>query len=324
MPDAAIVTPSHDDGEIVRTVHHSFGAEQAAHLAEAIFPIGEGVSGWAIRHNELAVANDINTDTRYKKMREFAREMGYQSAVAVPIVLEGQVLGALTVGYPNPRQFTQDEVATLLRIAAQAAIAVGNARQREMLESLLEDTAMAMSDVIESRDAYTGGHCQRLAVYSQTIAEALGLSRREVELVRFGAALHDVGKIVVPDEILNKPTALTPEEFEIIKRHSPDGGRICQRIGFLQKAYPVVYHHHERWDGKGYPDGLAAEQIPLAARIVAVADGYDAMTTDRPYRSGLPHEDAAAILRDGAGSQWDAKVVSTFLGIAIRFAEKAS
>lgn len=321
---AAIVTPSDDGHEAIRAVYHSAGARRATRLTETVFPIGEGVSGWAIQHNEVGVATDVNTDSRYRTMREFAREMNYQSAVAVPIVLDGEVLAALTVGYPEPREFTEDEVATLMRIAAQAAIAVGNARQREMLETLLEDTAMAMSDVIESRDAYTGGHCQRLAVYSQAIAEALGLPRRDVELVRFGAALHDVGKIVVPDAILNKPAALTQEEFEVIKRHSPDGGRICQQIGFLQKAYPIVYHHHERWDGKGYPDGLAAEQIPLAARIVAVADGYDAMTTDRPYRSGMPHEDAAAILRDGAGSQWDAKVVSTFLGIAIRFAEKAS
>lgn len=267
---AAIVTPSGNGSDSVQAVHHALSTEHGNRLAAASFPIGEGVSGWAISHNQIAVSTDINSDPRYEKMRAFAQEMGYAAAVAIPMVLDETVLGALTVGYSEPRQFAQEEISTLMRIAAQAAIAVGNARQRESLERLLDDTAMALSDVIESRDAYTGGHCQRLAVYSKSIAETLGLVPREVEVIRFGAALHDLGKIVVPDAILNKPDKLTMEEYEIIKRHSADGGRICQRIGFLQKAYPVVYHHHERWDGKGYPDGLAGEQIPLAARIVAV------------------------------------------------------
>lgn len=313
---AAIVTPSADGGEVVQAIHHGVSADQGTRLTDATFPISEGVSGWALRHNQIAVATDINSDVRYETMRKFTREMNYAAAVAIPIVLDDNVLAALTVGYKDPRQFSQDEIATLMRIAAQAAIAVGNARQRESLERLLDETAMALSDVIESRDAYTGGHCQRLAVYSKTIAETLGLARSEVEVIRFGAALHDLGKIVVPDSILNKPGKLTPEEFEVIKRHSGDGGRICQRIGFLQKAYPIVYHHHERWDGKGYPDELAGEEIPLGARIVAVADAFDAMVTDRPYRRGMPREEATAILRDGAASQWDAKVVTAFLGTA--------
>lgn len=311
---AAIVTPSDDGGEAVRAIHHGVSADEGARLANTAFPIGEGVSGWALRHNQIAVATDVSTDPRYDKMRGFAREMNYAAAVAIPVVLDETVLAALTVGYEEPRQFSQDEIATLMRISAQTAIAVGNARQRQSLESLLDETAMALSDVIESRDAYTGGHCQRLAVYSRSIAQALRLTHREVEVIRFGAALHDLGKIVVPDAILNKPGKLTPEEYEIIKRHSRDGGRICQRIGFLQKAYNIVYHHHERWDGKGYPDGLAGEKIPLAARIVAVADAFDAMVSDRPYRKGMPREEATAILQDGAGSQWDARVVTAFTG----------
>jgi PAS domain S-box-containing protein/putative nucleotidyltransferase with HDIG domain len=310
---AAIVTPRGEGGDIVQAIHHSVTAERGTNFTDIAFPIGEGVSGWALTHNQIAVTADISTDLRYQTMRAFAREMDYAAAVAIPIVLDDTVLAALTVGYREPRQFSQEEIATLMRIAAQAAIAVGNARQRESLERVLDETAMALSDVIESRDAYTGGHCQRLAVYSKTIAEALGLGRREVEIIRFGAALHDVGKIVVPDGILNKPGSLTREEYEVIKRHSRDGGRICQRIGFLQKAYPIVYHHHERWDGNGYPDGLAGEQIPMAARIVAVADAFDAMTSDRPYRKGMPIEEATSLLRDGSGSQWDAKAIEAFL-----------
>ena len=308
----AIVTPS-ADGE--NALHRGLKAGRGrTRFLDVTSPVGEGVSGWALQRREIAVTTDVNSDPRYEAMRAFAKDMNYVAAVAVPIVLEDSVLAALAVGYGERREFSDDEMSTLNRIAHQAAIAVGNARQRESLERLLEETAMALSDVIESPDAYTGGHCQRLAVYSKTIAEALGLTRREVEVVRFGAALHDVGKIVVPDAILNKPSALTAEEYEVIKRHSSAGGRICQRIGFLQNAYDIVYHHHERWDGKGYPDGLAGNQIPLVARIVAVADAYDAMVTDRPYRRGMPLEEATERLRDGAGSQWDARVVKAFLG----------
>ena len=124
-------------------------------------------------------------------------------------------------------------------------------------------------------------------------------------MVRLGAALHDMGKIVVPDSILKKPDKLTPEEYAIVKQHCYSGGQICKRVGFLMNAYPIVYHHHERWDGQGYPDGIKGEKIPMGARIVAVVDAYDAMTTDRPYREAMPLGRSVAILRDGAGRQWD-------------------
>jgi len=144
-------------------------------------------------------------------------------------------------------------------------------------------------------------------------AKALGLDAREIETIRLGAALHDVGKIVVPDGILKKPDKLTPDEYAVIKQHCYSGGQICKRVSFLEAAYPIVYHHHERFDGGGYPDGIAGDSIPLGARIVTVVDAYDAMTSDRPYRKAMSHEDAAAILRDGAGSQWDPQIVGAFL-----------
>ena len=131
--------------------------------------------------------------------------------------------------------------------------------------------------------------------------------------MRLGAALHDMGKIVVPDSILKKPGKLTPEEYAIVKQHCYSGGQICKRVGFLMNAYPIVYHHHERWDGKGYPDGLKGEKIPLGARIVAVVDAYDAMTTDRPYREAMPLDEVSSILRDGAGRQWDPRIVESFI-----------
>jgi putative two-component system response regulator len=128
-----------------------------------------------------------------------------------------------------------------------------------------------------------------------------------------GAALHDVGKIIVPDAILKKPGKLTPDEFVIVKQHCYSGGQICKRVPFLMDMYPIVYHHHERWDGQGYPDGLRGERIPQGARIVAVVDAYDSMTSDRPYRQAMSHQEAVEILMEGAGRQWDPTVVRIFL-----------
>lgn len=309
---AAIVAP--DEKALNIQAIYGHGTEGAiSRSGERALPLGEGVSGWALRAHEVAVSRNVYADPRYEQMREFAREMGYIAAAAAPITLDDAVLAALVIGYSEEREFTEDEIGTLRRIADQASVAVGHARQRTSLKNLAHDTAIALSEAIESRDPYTGGHCTRLAEYSRITAAALGLNRREIEIVRFGAALHDVGKIAVPDAILKKPDKLTPDEYAIIKQHTYHGGQICKRVSFLSDAYPIVYHHHERWDGKGYPDGLAGGRIPLGARIVAVTDAFDAMTNDRPYRPAMPDEEAIAILRDGAGSQWDPALVERFL-----------
>lgn len=310
---AAIAKAEPAEGGRRQTIIGYSASGPNAGVAQVEMPFGEGVGGWALQHGSTTVSPNVFEDPRYDKMADFARSAGYASAAAAPIKLDDQVIAALTIGHRAPRAFTEDEISTLERIAAQTAIAVSNARQRQSLAALAHETATALSDVIESRDPYTGGHCNRLAEYSRITASALGLSRRKVEVVRFGAALHDVGKIVVPDAILKKPDKLTPDEYAIIKQHAYHGGQICKRVSFLQSAYPIVYHHHERWDGRGYPDGLKGEKIPLGARIVAVSDAFDAMTTDRPYRNAMPDDEAVAILRDGAGSQWDPRIVEAFL-----------
>ena len=182
-----------------------------------------------------------------------------------------------------------------------------------MLKNLAADTAVALADVIESRDSYTGEHSSRVALYSEAISKTMGLPPAEIEVIKLGAGLHDVGKIVVPDEILKKPGKLTPEEFALMAKHSITGGEVCSKVPFLNVIYPIVYHHHERFDGRGYPDGLAGTEIPLGARIVAVADGYDAMSSDRVYRKALPMSRILEILHEEAGREWDAVVVEALL-----------
>jgi ribonuclease P protein subunit RPR2 len=177
----------------------------------------------------------------------------------------------------------------------------------------LEITA-ALARAVEARDEYTGSHVERVSRHALRIARALGLGDDALRQIEFGGVLHDVGKIGVPDAVLGKPGALTPEEWETMRRHPIIGRSMLQGIAFLGPAVDAVAHHHERWDGDGYPFGLAGDEIPLAGRIVSVADAFDAMTTDRPYRRGLSTEVAVAELERGKGTAFDVDVVGAFLG----------
>ena len=309
--------------------HHGQRPLQSTGFPEEVFnrlfpegaPYGEGVGGWAMLHGRAAYSSNVFEDPRYERMRDFAALVGYVSSAAVPLQLDEDTRGALLIAYPDERDFTPEDLSRLERLAQQTEIAIRSVRQRETLSRFAFETALALTEAIESRDPYTGGHCRRLAEYAGLVAERLVLPPNEVEIIRLGAALHDMGKIVVPDAILKKPDKLTPEEYAVVKQHCYSGGQICKRVGFLMNAYPIVYHHHERFDGKGYPDGIKGEKIPVGARIVAVVDAYDAITTDRPYRAALQFAEAEDILRTGAGQQWDPHIVNVFLQTVKEYGE---
>ena len=188
------------------------------------------------------------------------------------------------------------------------------ARSQELTRSYMA-TVRALSNAVEARDAYTGKHAERVAAYGIEIARALGLARPDAPELEFGFLLHDIGKVAIPDSILYKPGALTREERQLMARHPTIGAEIVRGIEFLAEAVKVVRSHHERWDGGGYPDGLRGEEIPLAARIFAVADVFDALTTDRPYRPALTLAEARRMIVLGSGSQFDPQVVEAFNSI---------
>jgi HD-GYP domain-containing protein (c-di-GMP phosphodiesterase class II) len=175
------------------------------------------------------------------------------------------------------------------------------------------ETITALARAVEARDSYTGGHVERVRSYSLHIADGLRLGGEALRALEVGALLHDVGKIGVQDAILRKPGGLDPEEWDAVRRHPEIGRRVLEGVSFLAPALEGVAYHHERWDGEGYPAGLAGEAIPLAGRIVAVADAYDAMTSDRSYRRGLPTEVALAEIELGRGTQFDPDVAAAFL-----------
>lgn len=184
--------------------------------------------------------------------------------------------------------------------------------QRARLQESYMATVRALSNAVEARDAYTGKHAERVAAYAMEIARAMGSRLADDPQAEFGFLLHDVGKVAVPDAILYKPEPLTDEERALMARHPVIGAAILRDIAFLGEAKHVVRHHHERWDGGGYPDGLRGEEIPLAARVFAVADTLDALTSDRPYRPASPLAAAREIIRRGAGTQFDPAVVDAF------------
>jgi ribonuclease P protein subunit RPR2 len=173
-------------------------------------------------------------------------------------------------------------------------------------------TVRALSNAVEARDAYTGKHAERVTAYGIALAEAIGLDTITAAGLEFGFLLHDVGKLAVPDAILFKPEPLSEEEFSLVAQHPVIGSEILRDVDFLGDGKLVVRHHHERWDGDGYPDRLAGDAIPLAARVFAVADALDALTTDRPYRRATRFSRAREEIRDNSGSQFDPEVVAAF------------
>ena len=181
-----------------------------------------------------------------------------------------------------------------------------------------ETVLFSLALSIEAKDPYTEGHCDRLSKYSVALGEKLGLSEELRVALRRGGLVHDIGKLAVPESILLKPGPLTPEERKIMEKHTIDGERICAPLRSFRHVLPIIRHHHEKWDGSGYPDGLKGEKIPLTARILQVTDIYDALTTDRPYRKALPSEKAFAIMREEVKrGWWDAAILEEFEAIVL-------
>ncbi len=186
-------------------------------------------------------------------------------------------------------------------------------RKLEELNHLHLATVQALAEAIEAKDAATNGHVERVKIYGRFLARLVGLSEREIRAIEAGALLHDIGNLAVPDYILHKPGPLTPAEFEKIKSHPIVGAEMLSQVNFPYPVVPVVRHHHERWDGQGYPDGLKGEQIPITARILSVVDSFDSVRTSRHYRQALSREQAIEVLKQGAGSLYDPQLVALFL-----------
>lgn len=260
---------------------------------------------------------------RGKEVRDYfaGDEVGSVSSfLAVPVKIRSKITGFAFAYTTDPkRRFTEGQRKTLSLLANQAGAAVETARLYEDLKRAFSETIQGLCKALEAKDPYTRGHSERVSKYARMIAHAIRLPENEVEKIRQAALFHDIGKIGMKQETLNKPDTLTDEELEQFREHPLKSKQILEPIHFLKDIVPMVYHHHEWYNGEGYPDGLKGEEIPLGARIICIADSYGVMTEDRVYRKALTREAAVQELRRCSGTQFDPHLVEAFIEALLRF-----
>lgn len=239
----------------------------------------------------------------------------WETALVVPIQLKTERLGYFMVVHQGAWEYSDADIGRARQIADQVTVALANARLIDDLERLTWGALTALARAIDAKSSWTSGHSERVTALAQRVGRALDLDESTLETLRRAGLLHDIGKIGIPGRVLDKPEALTDEELRVMQSHTWVGARILEPIDALRDVVPVAMYHHEWYNGSGYPEGLAGERIPLLARVLSVADIYDALTSDRPYRDGLAHEVAMEIIEEAAGSQLDPEIVDIFVKI---------
>lgn len=274
------------------------------------FSENENTIGWVVKNKKFLYIEDLENDKHFSKIKIILRQI--KQLLIIPIIVEDKVIGVINL---ENTSLNPDTIDLLMSFSEGAAVAINNARLYQKIQDSYFEIAKALSQAIEAKDPYTHGHSARVVEYTVLIAQKLDLQEEEKELLKYAAMLHDIGKIGVRGIVLNNPKGLTGEEYDEIKKHPLVGESIIKPIELLQPIRPLIKHHHEWYNGKGYPDGLSGENIPLGARILAVADAYDAMKSDRPYRKALTEETAIQELKRGNGTQFEPKIVEVFLEI---------
>jgi putative nucleotidyltransferase with HDIG domain len=276
--------------------------------------MGEGIAGWVAQHSEPLIVDDAQNDPRFFSGVDKKSKFTTKSVICVPVKVKEKTIGVLeAINKLDGGAFSEEDLTLFQSLADQVAVALDNARLLAEIEELFFQTASSLADAIEKRDPYTGGHTKRVTTYSLAIAEQIDLEANEMRWLKLAAVLHDIGKIGVEDQILRKPDKLDQEEYDQMKQHTLMGAEIIGHIKQLHWIIPGLKYHHEKLDGKGYPEGLVDGHIPLIAKIVAVADTFDAMTSDRPYRKALLREEAFDELRRSCGTQFDKVLVDAFI-----------
>jgi putative nucleotidyltransferase with HDIG domain len=278
-------------------------------------PVGQGIAGYVAASQRPVLSRNTATDKRYQV--EVSGPLQTLTLISAPVACRGKLLGVLNFERPLEKNnaFCMDDLEFLSTLASQAGIAIENAALYNDLVQVYFDTIRSLASALEAKDIYTHGHSRRVAKDAVRIARRLDLGKKDLEEIRHGALLHDIGKIGIRDSILFKAGPLDEEERRHIQSHPAVGANIMASFEVLQQVRDIIRYHHERWDGRGFPDGLRGEEIPLGARIVCIADSFDAMITSRPYREGMPIPKALEILRKERGGQFDAKLVDIFLEV---------
>lgn len=272
--------------------------------------LGQGITGYVAQTGKPYIAGDVAKNHHYHIFDKKTK-----SEIAVPLKIGDKVIGVINIESYKKDAFNEQDQKLLCLIANQAAVAIQNSQLYNSLKQSYLESIKTLVSAIEAKDPYTAGHSERVRKYALRIARQLKLSHKQIEALDYAGYLHDIGKIGISDSLLTKPKALTPEEYDIIKEHPKIGHNILKHARHLSDACEIIRFEHERYDGAGYPNNLKKNDIPIGARIIAVADAYDAMTTDRPYRKALNKKEAIQRLQHGSGTQFDPKVVRAFLKI---------
>ncbi len=274
---------------------------------------GQGFAGYVLATGEALLVNDVANDPRHAKVVDEQSGFVTRNLIAVPLRIGERIKGVLEVLNSHKGAFSPSDVAALQNLSTLCAIAIDKAQTHQALQQLFWDLVRAIVAMLDARNPYTRGHSERVTEFSVAIAQEMGLPDADCERIRLSALLHDIGKVGIPDAILLKDGRLTDEEFAIMKRHPEIGYRILAPIKQMQPYLDGVRFHHERLSGKGYPLGLKGDEIPLDARIIAVADVFDALTSDRPYRGAFSPATAVEILRKDTPNDIDPDVLAAFL-----------
>jgi len=273
--------------------------------------LGDGVAGWVAEYKEALLMSNVDAGPVFTT--PFSRDYPNKSFLCVPLVLQERALGVLNLtGKIDGGVFSEQDRDFALTIAGQIAVAIENAGLYDTIQQNSLSAVQALAESLEARDPYTSGHSSRVTDYALRVAKSTGVSKTSQETLRYAGRLHDIGKLGISEATLHKNGDLSEDEWATIREHPTKGERIVHSLGFLNRVEPVVRHHHEHWDGSGYPEGLKGEEIPFLTRILSVADCYDAMTSQRPYRSAMSHNDALAELVAGRSKQFDPAIVDHF------------
>jgi putative methionine-R-sulfoxide reductase with GAF domain len=302
-----------------------FAGEEQGYLSNLEITFRDEIMGWgptgtAVREGRCVICQDIDSDPRMIPWREHALKHGYRSSAAVPFREQGQVVGALTVYAGEPQGFDSEDEGLLEQIGRNLSFAldsidadVERKRAEENLAEAYDTTLEGWAKALELRDKETEGHSRRVTETTLIVARAMGFKEEELVDIRRGSILHDIGKMGIPDEILRKKGRLTNEERTIVEKHPNTAFDLLKQIPYLKKSLEIPYCHHEKWDGTGYPRGLKGDEIPLSARIFAIVDVWDALSSDRPYREAWSQDNVTQYLLNESGKHFDPNIVEVFL-----------
>ncbi|TYT24069.1 transporter substrate-binding domain-containing protein [Dictyoglomus thermophilum] len=311
--DAGSIMGYDEDDNVLRIVA-SFGLPQEV-VENTVLRMGEGIAGWVAQHREPLILEDVYKDKRFVIIEP---RFNIKSSICYPLIYNNKLVGVLNINsLKDFKKFDKNDLTIVEKIASVIAYLLYKEELEQRIHRLNKESLIVLVEMIDARDPYTGGHSREVRNIAVDFGKYIGLKEEELKILEYAGYLHDIGKIKVPDYILKKPGKLSDEEFMIMKMHPVWGEEILKNVSAFREIGKLIRYHHERWDGRGYPDGLSGEEIPFYSRILTLADSFQAMTAYRPYKKRLAIEEAIEEIKRCKGSQFDPNLSDYFIEMII-------